>query len=103
MCQLRRENAWFSRNLSLSLRPPPMANETMEIDQAGPFLPQSPYGFLPLNPALERIRQELVRDVVVIMQPPEKEPGLHGYGQPQPCLDLYQTLESQVGTFSLSL
>ncbi|CAM1507458.1 Fc.00g070990.m01.CDS01 [Cosmosporella sp. VM-42] len=72
----------------------PMANRIPESEQESPSQSQVPVGLHPLDEESRSLRHEAMIDIVIV-QPPEKEPGLHSYGLPDPCRELYRRLETQ--------
>ncbi|KAH6889931.1 hypothetical protein B0T10DRAFT_43675 [Thelonectria olida] len=74
-----------------------MANCTPEVNKADPSL----FGFHPLDEKLMDLRSEAISEIVIV-QPPEKEPGIHTYGFPKACTKMHEVLETQTSQIKLT-
>ncbi|KAH7191093.1 hypothetical protein DER44DRAFT_794125 [Fusarium oxysporum] len=74
-----------------------LADTTPDMDRAASSQTWPLFGFHPLDETLQRLRQEVLPEIVMLQpRPAHEKPGLQRYDPPKSCVDMYEVLQNQV-------
>ncbi|RSL88569.1 hypothetical protein CEP51_001651 [Fusarium floridanum] len=80
-----------------------MSSSTPNMGAGAGSQPQLVFGFHSLHEELQRLRQEVIADAVILQpEPAGKKPGLLTYNSPRPCMEMHKILEDQTSLANLT-